>query len=159
MGDARPRVDVQVSDGLAGEPDVQWLRELAVAALECEDLDREVTVSLVITDDREIRRMNERFRGVAAPTDVLAFPSEDADGFVSPAELPVHLGDVVISYPRAEEQAIEARHRTEKELALLVVHGLLHLLGYDHQDEEARVKMWAVQDHILQQLGSRIPGT
>ena len=133
-------------------------RDLAVAALEREDLDREVTVSLVITDDQEIRHMNKRFRGVDAPTDVLAFPSEEADGFVSPDELPAHLGDVVISYERATEQALEAAHRTERELALLVVHGLLHLLGYEHKDEEGRAKMWAVQDRILQLLGSRIPG-
>jgi probable rRNA maturation factor len=158
MGDARPRVDIQVSDGLSGEPDVHWLRELAGATLGCEGFDREVTVSLVITDDPEIRHMNKRFRGVDAPTDVLAFPSEEADGFVSPAELPSHLGDVVISYPRAVEQALEAGHRTERELALLVVHGLLHLLGYDHRDEEGRAGMWAAQDRILQQLSSRIPG-
>ena len=156
--DPRPRVDVQVSEGLTVEPDLQWLGQLAEAVLQCEGLDREVTVSLAVTDDAGIRDMNRRFRGVDAPTDVLAFPAEQADGFVSPAELPAHLGEVVISYPRAEEQALEAGHRTEMELALLAVHGLLHLLGYDHRDEAGQAEMWAAQDRILEHLSTEIPG-
>ena len=158
MGDPRPRVDVQVSEGLTVEPDLQWLGQLAEAVLQCDGLDREVTVSLVVTDDPGIQGLNRQFRGVDAPTDVLAFPAEQADDFVSPAELPSHLGDVVISHPRAEEQALEAGHRTEMEMAILAVHGLLHLLGYDHRDEAGRAEMWAAQDRILERLSNKVPG-
>lgn len=120
----------------------------------------EIGLSLVITDDRHIRELNRRFRGVDAPTDVLAFPleregerGEEESSFIVAAEASApYLGDVVISYPRAVLQAQEYGHSLERELSLLIIHGVLHLLGYDHADEEERARMWARQDDILRQL-------
>jgi probable rRNA maturation factor len=88
--------------------------------------------------------------GIDAPTDVLAFSAqEETEIFVVAPETVEYLGDVIVSYPRAVAQAGEARHEVEQELDLLIVHGLLHLLGYDHAEEEEKTLMWARQEAIL----------
>lgn len=93
--------------------------------------DREVSV--LLTDDREIRRLNFAYRGQDKPTDVLAFALDEAeDGAVDPS-----LGDVVVSVERARQQAAQRGVSLDHELELLVVHGTLHLLGYDHDEPEA----------------------
>ena len=122
------------------------------ATLDQEGQPSDVGVTVVITDDARIQELNRSFRGVGRPTDVLAFAMREGTFFVIPDSLPPYLGDVVISYPRAEAQAADQGHPVEDELALLVVHGCLHLLGYDHADEKARRQMWARQDEILQSL-------
>jgi probable rRNA maturation factor len=83
---------------------------------------------------------------------VLSFPAGETD----PDTGEYYLGDVVISFPRAQAQAQERGHSTAEELDLLVVHGVLHLLGYDHADVEERDRMWAVQQQVLNQLGREI---
>jgi probable rRNA maturation factor len=110
-------------------------------------------VTLVVTDDQGIQALNHDFLGRDVPTDVLAFDAQaDAGGFVAAPEISCYLGDVIVSYPRAVVQAEEAGHSTEQELALLVIHGILHLLGYDHADEDERAIMWGRQDAILQAM-------
>jgi len=107
-------------------------------------------VGLLITDDENIKRLNLRYRGQDRETDVLAFGMENDQGrFISPPPLPPHLGDVVVSYPRAAAQAEACGHSIEKELDRLVLHGLLHLLGYDDQSDEERQRMWDRQERIL----------
>jgi probable rRNA maturation factor len=115
----------------------------------------------LVSGDAELHELNLQYRGVDAPTDVLAFPyeaflhenSEEQRGsFVRIPDLPRYLGDIVISYPRAESQALEAGHDVEAELQLLVVHGVLHLLGYDDTVEERRALMWTAQAEILRDL-------
>ncbi len=109
-----------------------------------------LTLGLLITDDENIRRLNLTYRGEDAETDVLAFGMQnDYDGFVSPPSTPRHLGDVVVSYPRASIQAQACGHSIEEELDRLVVHGLLHLLGYDDQTDQERQTMWDRQEAIL----------
>ena len=148
-----PRIEVQVIPRFAGSVDEGGLRRAALEALRREGVTGEVELALVVTDDEGIRELNRRFRGVDAPTDVLAFGRGGDDDFVFAPQEPPYLGDVIISYERALVQAEEQGHPVEKELALLVIHGLLHLLGYDDADEVGRKEMWARQEEILGLLG------
>jgi len=152
MDDIRPEVDIQITPPLATKLDVQWLRKVAEVTLQYEGIARETHMTLVITDDQRIQELNRQFRDTDAPTDVLAFAFEEGEDFVTPSDLPAYLGDVIISYPRAVEQAVQEGHSTKDELALLVVHGILHLLGYDDKEEEKRTQMWKQQDNIMKQL-------
>jgi probable rRNA maturation factor len=116
---------------------------------------RRIYVSLVLTDDAGIAELNREFRGVDAPTDVLSFPQLEATGAVVavPADAPLPLGDIVVSLQRAEAQAHEYGHARARELGFLLVHGLLHLLGYDHETPAEAATMQARQDAILHALG------
>lgn len=105
-------------------------------------------VTIVITDDDQLHQLNRNFLGIDAPTDVLSFPAEEID----PDSGEEYLGDILISYPRAVAQADSSNHAVQDELQLLVVHGVLHLLGYDHIEEKKEV-MWAIQSEILASLG------
>ena len=106
--------------------------------------EREVTVVLV--DDEAIRALNRDHRGVDAPTDVLSYPTHEPDDVGVP-EVP-HLGDVFISLETASRQAEVHRHSPDTEVALLAAHGLLHLLGFDHETEAA----WDVFENAQQQM-------
>ncbi len=114
-----------------------------------------VYVSLVLTDDAGIARLNRQYRGIDAPTDVLSFSQlEAADPALDrPDGMPLLLGDIVISLPRAEQQAREYGHSRQRELAFLLVHGLLHLLGFDDQTPDQAAVMETRQEIILQSLG------
>lgn len=109
--------------------------------------DAEVTV--VIEDDDFIQKLNRSYRDIDAPTDVLSFPAD----FIDPEIEAPYLGDIIISYPRARAQAEQGGHAPIAEIQLLLVHGLLHLLGFDHADEEQKSEMWALQQDFLNQLG------
>lgn len=102
----------------------EWLRHL----LEAVAGDRD-GFAVRFVDDDEMRRLNREFRGIDAPTDVLSFPGDETpEGR--------YLGDVAISVPRAEQQAADRGHSLEKEVRLLVLHGVLHCLGYDHETDD-----------------------
>jgi len=101
-------------------------------------------ISIALVDIKRMAKLNEKFRGVKEPTDVLAFPL--GGEFVSTESL---LGEVVISIGKAEEQARERGHSLESELALLTVHGVLHLLGYTDEDEDKKKIMQAKENKIL----------
>lgn len=109
-------------------------------------------VTVVLTDNRQIRDFNRRFAGHDALTDVLSF----ADGSQDTSTGNTYFGDVVISVPVAKVQAKKAGHSLEVELALLTVHGVLHLLGYDHVHPEDHEQMWDAQSAILGNLGYEI---
>jgi len=143
-------IGVQVAPAFAGAVPVTDLRQAVAKVLQREDRPGEVTV--VVTDEQGIRELNRDFLGRDEVTDVLAFPTQEQVGpFVPAPEAGNYLGDVIVCYPRAVEQALEQDHSIEEEMALLVVHGALHLLGYDHATEQEREMMWAVQDEILGQ--------
>ena len=115
---------------------------------------RDGELTLVITDDTQVRELNRTYRGVDATTDVLAFgDSEEADLFVSSPDDPVYFGDIVVSHPKALEQATARDHSIEEELSLLVVHGALHLLGYDHENGSRKEEMLRAQITALADLG------
>jgi probable rRNA maturation factor len=111
------------------------------------------TIALHLVSDETIRELNAAHRGKDVHTDVLSFPLQSAEDFVLPPDEPANLGDVVISYPRATEQAEEFGHTTDRELAYLVAHGVLHILGYDHEAEPDKVRMRQREEEALQPLG------
>ncbi|MEA3440331.1 MAG: rRNA maturation RNase YbeY [Chloroflexota bacterium] len=121
----------------------------AFAALQYAEVQADADLSVIISDDAYIHELNLKFRKIDSPTDVLAFPSEETDIDTGRT----YLGDVILSRTRAQAQAQAAGHALESELQLLVVHGVLHLLGYDHTDEESKGRMWTAQGEILESLG------
>lgn len=106
-------------------------------------------LSIVVADDATVRELNRRYRGVDELTDVLSFGLEDEHGFVTPPGSARQLGEVVISYPAAARQAEEAGHAIDAELAHLLVHGVLHLLGYDHVSAADARAMRAREEALL----------
>ena len=106
-------------------------------------------LTIVLTDDAQLRKLNREYLGVDAPTDVLSFPASEAD----PETGAAYLGDILISVPRAEAQAQAAGHSVEDEVQLLVVHGTLHLLGHDHAEAVEKARMWRAQAEVLGRLG------
>ena len=112
---------------------------------------RAPALTIVLTDDDSVRALNHEFRGVDQPTDVLSFPSPPLPPVLS--EETQYLGDLVIAYPYAAAQAEREGHPLPDSLSLLVVHGTLHLLGYDHADADGRAIMWAAQGRALTALG------
>lgn len=112
--------------------------------------------SLTFVDDEAIRTFNREYRGYDRPTDVLSFSQLEGDeAFPAFEEISI-LGDVVISVERAKGQAEERGHAFEAELALLIIHGLLHLLGEDHDTPERKARMWERQQAILDALGYEV---
>ena len=141
-------VEVQIAPAFSGAVPAEGLQALVEVVLRHEGRVGEVT--LVVTDDEGIRALNRDFLGLDAPTDVLSFGAqEDSGPFIAAPEMGSYLGDVIVSYPRAVAQAEERGHPVQQELNFLVVHGVLHLLGYDHADEEEKAVMWARQEAIL----------
>jgi probable rRNA maturation factor len=146
-------VDVLIRPEFERGVDAKAVRHVALTVLQAEAAPPEAVLSVVITDDGEIQSLNQQFRGIDAPTDVLAFANEPTDQtFVTAPDEPPYLGDVIISFPRARVQAATVGHHIDKELRLLIVHGVLHLLGYDHETPQEKNRMWARQEAILSTL-------
>ena len=113
-------------------------------------------VSVSIVDNRYIHKINKKYRGIDRPTDVISFAFLDSENnydkiLFSPG--PFVLGDIYISLDKAKEQAVEYGHSLHRELSFLFVHGLLHLLGYDHMNKEDEEEMFKLQDEILSEKG------
>ena len=129
--------------------DVDRLRGLATRVMEGEAVEPGTELTVLITEDAEMQRLNHAFLGIDEPTDVLAFPDEADDFVVGIAQRPA-LGDIAIGIETAVRQAEEHSHSLDDELAHLLVHGILHLRGYDHvtSPEDERV-MRAREEHYL----------
>ncbi len=148
-------IDVTVLPAFSNRVAKGWLRGVAANALtSCHDAP--LAVSLVLADDATVHDLNLQYRGLDETTDVLAFPlgteahaDKDDVEFLLPESEPTSIGEVVLSYPQALRQARAARKRVKQELALLVVHGVLHLMGYDHAEPDDERRMWAKQDLVL----------
>ena len=125
------------------------LQRAALFTLEQESAPADADMTIVLTDDAQLHELNREFLGVDAPTDVLSFPASEAD----PETGSPYLGDILISIPRATEQARAAGHPVEAEVQLLVVHGTLHLMGHDHAETEEKERMWKAQAEVLVRLG------
>lgn len=111
-------------------------------------------LTIVLTDDDEVRALNREYRHVDSVTDVLTFPADPLpDTVAQELDEPPYLGDLVIAYPYTCAQAERLGHSPADSLSLLVVHGTLHLLGYDHDTPEHRTEMWAAQAKALRTLG------
>ncbi|HEY3342401.1 MAG TPA: rRNA maturation RNase YbeY [Anaerolineae bacterium] len=137
-----------------------WLRAAARAALAQTQPRGACTWTIRLTDDDELHELNRQFRGMDKPTDVLSFGGAGyRDGKPNAAYTPIldegaeYLGDIIISLDRCTAQAAAGGHAVDTELALLVVHGTLHLLGYDHDTPSRKARMWAAQSRALAALG------
>ena len=154
-------IDVQVDEEFAALVDEQTIRA-AVEEVLRQLGHNEAALTVAITNDEYVRQLNRDHRGVDAPTDVLSFgnqPDEDADEphLALPPELAdemtSYVGDLVIAYPYAAQQAARYENSVAAELRLLAVHGTLHLLGYDHATPEDEHTMWAAQAAALAPFG------
>ncbi len=148
-------LDLELRDETASAAEhLELLRRVVQRAVAGEGLDGSYQVTVTLVSDDEIRDLNKTHRGKDEVTDVLSFPltEGDAASFVLPDEVPTHLGDVVVSTDRARAQAAELGHSFERELAYLAVHGTLHLLGYDHEDDGEKVRMRAREEDVLADL-------
>jgi len=147
------QVNVRVDAPFRNKVREDWLRLIAGRVLAAEGVPP-AEVGLVITGDHVVRTLNRSYRGEDAPTDVLSFAlAENQDDFVLPPDGLLRLGEVVVSFPAARRQAQQGGRPVEEELAHLVVHGLLHLLGYDHREEREERKMRAREETLLAGLG------
>ena len=126
-------------------------------ALACENITEPCTVSVLLTDDEGIRRLNQSFRNVDSVTDVLSFPMNELTPGSFPADScerdpetgNVLLGDILINLKRCEEQGEEYGHGFSREIRYLTVHSVLHLLGYDHMDEGAQKKQMRAREKAI----------
>ena len=152
-------VYVEVNTEIGGEPDASWFESVVRDILEAEGVAPPYEVSLVLTDEETIHSLNVSYRNVDSPTDVIAFyaepQSESEREFVLPGDGIRRLGDVVVSFPQAIEQAKEAGHGVERELTLLTIHGVLNLLGYDHEKPEDAPVMRAREATLLEEYRGR----
>lgn len=150
-----PEYDITVELELeAPELDLAALEDLSRVVMAGEDVAEGTGLTVVIVDDDEIRDLNAQFLGNDEPTDVLSFPDED-DDFIEGGDAAPFLGDIAISLPTAQRQADAAGHPLAAEMAHLLVHGILHLKGYDHVnggEEEARMR--AREEHYLGAFGT-----
>ncbi len=140
------------------EQQLAELKSVCEAVMENEECNFDAEISLTFTDNEGIRAINSEYRGIDRATDVLSFPMLEFDGEEIDAEYEtedglVMLGDIVISIERAREQAKEFNHSLRREFAFLTAHSMLHLLGYDHVDDEVGEKlMIEKQDAVLNRL-------
>lgn len=140
--------------------------EVINAALDYVKCPYECEVNLLLTDNAGIKEINKQMRGMDAPTDVLSFPmiefekegdfsivEKDVCSYFDAENGELLLGDIMISLERAKEQAEEFNHSVKREYAFLIAHSVLHLSGYDHMEEEERLRMESMQEDILQSIG------
>ena len=125
------------------------LLALARRAMAAESVETPTELSIVIADDETVQQLNHRYRGIDAPTDVLSFGMESADAFVMPSDSARLLGEIIISYVTAASQTDGSAGAIEDELAHLLVHGLLHLLGYDHEASDEAEAMRTREETLL----------
>ena len=141
-------IDVQLETELpAGDQRdaiVEQVRAAAAATLKEEGIATPAGLAILLTDDERIQTLNREYRHIDRPTDVLSFPMDEGH-----PEMDDYLGDVAIAVPVAQEQAEQGGHTLTAELALLTIHGVLHLLGYDHLEPDEKSAMWATQRRIL----------
>lgn len=152
---AKPEINISVEHNLNIHLKKSWLQKIVLKALEVEGIVSSTEMGLVITDDKTIKKLNRTYRDADKTTDVLAFRTmpdtsqNPGESFIDPPDGIRHLGEVVISYNQASRQAQEQGHNIERELALLIIHGVLHLLGYDHELPQENQKMRTKENKII----------
>ncbi len=158
------RLVIRVAPAFRGRIDKKRLRRVVRGALLAHGAGTGMELSLLITDDATVRALNSRYRGQDRNTDVLSFALEadgasgiaDGDaGFVMPPGEMAQLGEVIVSYPTAAQQAAERDQPVEEELELLVAHGVLHLLGYDHDRPAKEREMRSLEQKALSMARAR----
>ncbi|MBQ9267555.1 MAG: rRNA maturation RNase YbeY [Clostridia bacterium] len=134
------------------------IKQVVKKVLEAEEIKHDVDVYITLTNNEEIHKINKEYRDVDRPTDVLSFPMyerEEIPGLKEDKQSDEEeiLGDIIVSVEKVKEQAEEYGHSFERELAYLVTHGMLHILGYDHMIEEEKKVMRAREEAILSDMG------
>jgi len=147
-------INVLIDEGHEGYLEVSWLQSVAEQVLVAQDAGSGVELGLVITNQERVQQLNRSYLGKDEPTDVLAFSTrEEIDAelppFVQPPDGMLHLGEVIISYPQAVIQAEGHRHSVKREIAILIIHGVLHLLGYEHDKPELERQMKTREKEIM----------
>ncbi len=153
-------INVLIEQGLEEYFKVSWLQSVAEQILIAQDADSRLELGLVITSQERVQQLNRSYLGKDEPTDVLAFSmlpeplatsefEADSSPFVQPPDGVLHLGEVIVSYPQAVIQAEEQRHSVKREIAILIIHGVLHLLGYEHDNPERERPMKTREKEIL----------
>jgi probable rRNA maturation factor len=168
-GPKKRSIDIRVFPTFRGLVKTPFARRAATAALKVADPTGDRDVSVVVADDETLHDLNLRYRGFDEPTDVLSFgdesdaslAEEDADDGPAFPELPdesLPLGEIVLSYPLAVRQAGEHNVSVDEEVALLIVHGVLHLLGHDHAEAGEEAVMKALETQALAALFAKSSG-
>ncbi|MEL6526423.1 MAG: rRNA maturation RNase YbeY [Chloroflexota bacterium] len=136
-------------------PDIDHaqLQKAILTVLQQQEEASDSGVTVVFTDDARVRELNKQHRGTDAPTDVLSFPADPLPPEIMGEDDIAYLGDLIIAFPYTQAQAKRLGHDINDTLALLVIHGTLHLLGYDHDTPENRAEMWSVQANTLSAMG------
>lgn len=138
-----------ITDEYGYKEDYSYLDDLLKLAIE--KLDVKGIFSITFIDDVKMHEMNLTYRGIDRTTDVLSFALRDAEEDFD-CEIEV-LGDIFVSIPKMKEQALEYGHSEKRELSFLIIHGLLHLLGYDHMTEDDEKVMFGLQKEVLEYAG------
>ncbi|OJF90950.1 rRNA maturation RNase YbeY [Alkalibacterium sp. 20] len=137
---------------------LDWMEELLQFSADKLTVPKNAEISITIVDNQEIRKINKEYRNKDTATDVISFALEDDEDIFMTLELeddeiPRDLGDIFISYDKAVEQAGDYGHSVDRELGFLLVHGFLHLNGYDHMTEADEKEMFSLQEEILSEYG------
>ncbi|GEK89058.1 probable rRNA maturation factor [Alkalibacterium putridalgicola] len=135
-----------------------WMEDLLQFAAAKLSIPENAEISVTVVDDQKIREINREYRNKDAVTDVISFALEDDEDIfmtldMEEGEIPRDLGDIFLSYDKAVEQAEEYGHSVDRELGFLLVHGFLHLNGYDHMTETDEKEMFSLQEEILREYG------
>lgn len=142
-------VNVEVDDEVASSVDERALVAMLERVLTEDGVDDGASLAVVLSEDSLLHELNLRHREVDAPTDVLSFPADEGEAFPVPEGEPRYLGDIVVSVESVARQAAEAGLTTAEELAHVILHGLLHLLGYDHEESAEEAVMKAREEAVL----------
>ncbi|MGD6991477.1 rRNA maturation RNase YbeY [Sutcliffiella horikoshii] len=152
-------IEIDMLDETTKLTDEQWedIKNLLIFAVEKESVKAGAELSVTFVDNDRIQEINREYRDKDRPTDVISFAMEElGEGEIEihyDEEAPRMLGDIIISIPKAEEQAEEYGHSVKRELGFLALHGLLHLLGYNHENETDEKIMFDKQKEILDAYG------
>lgn len=146
-------IDIQDETGELTEDQISLIIKLLNFTSQAEKVKEGSEVSVTFVDNESIQEINREYRNKDVVTDVISFALNDDDSDILVTDVPNLLGDIIISLPKAIEQAKEYNHTLNREVCFLVVHGFLHLLGYDHMTEANEKVMFGKQEEILQAYG------
>lgn len=156
-----PALNLYTAGAEAFGHDEKWMHDLCAIVLNKSGFVNRYTgrtfeVNLNVVDDLEIRTLNNEYRGKDKPTNVLSFPAYDPSD-IYPGDMPIPLGDIIISYETIAREAMEQDKNPDQHFTHMVIHGLLHLVGYDHENEQDAEKMESLEISILEDFGIKNP--
>lgn len=145
-------IAIQLNKKFENNLSISLLEEITQKIFSYLEIEPQSDLSILIDTDAVLKKLNKQYRGINQPTDVLSFESDE----INPETGFSTLGDIAISFPIAQKQALEANHPVENEVILLLIHAILHLSGYDHSTKEEKEEMWSKQQAVLDHIGIKI---